>query len=211
MCGQRVVCELNVDVGRTFSEKLLEMVDFVLRLSQVGLRQLDLLAVATGPGSFTGLRVGITTMKALAMRLGRPLVGVTSLEALAEIVPDSGMIAAFMDARRRQVFAALYEKVCPNAPPHLRRAGEVADPARWIASLYERQVKFVGDGTLLYRDLIEQAGHIVVTSEFFLARVVARVALRRRQNGDIVPLDSVDAYYIRPSDAETKRTVPSFG
>jgi tRNA A37 threonylcarbamoyladenosine modification protein TsaB len=110
-----------------------------------------------------------------------------------------------MDARRRQVFAALYEKNSPHAAPVLLREGEATAPDQWIASLGQKQVKFVGDGTLLYRDLIEQAGHIVTNSDFFLARATAAAALRRLCAGQILPADLLDAYYIRPSDAELNR------
>jgi len=204
--GDRVICEMNVDAGLTFSEKLLEMIDFVLYVPGISLQALNALAVTTGPGSFTGLRVGISTMKALALRTGCPLVGVTTLDALAESVAEAGRVAPFMDARRRQIFAALYEKKSPLAAPVLLREGEAAPPDQWIASLGQEQVKFVGDGTLVYRDLIEQAGHIVTNSDFFLARATAAAALRRLCAGQILPADLLDAHYIRPSDAELNRT-----
>src|SRR5262245_2408089 len=81
---ESVVAELNLDVGLSFSENLLEMIDFLMRISNCTLQELSALAVTTGPGSFTGLRVGIATMKALAFRLQKGLFGVTALEALAE-------------------------------------------------------------------------------------------------------------------------------
>lgn len=203
--GDGALCELNVDAGLTFSQKLLEMIDFVLCVAGVKLEQLDSLAVTTGPGSFTGLRVGISTMKALALRTGRPLVGVTTLDALAESAAESGVIAVFMDARRHQVFAALYEKASPQATPVLVREGEAVAPEEWIASLEQKQVKFVGDGILVYRELIEQAGHTMVPSDLFLARSTAKAALRRLCAGQIPPADLLDAHYIRPSDAELNR------
>lgn len=204
LCEQRVVCELNVDVGLTFSEKLLEMIDFLLGLSQTRLQQLELLAVTTGPGSFTGLRVGIATMKALALRLQKPLIGVPTLEALAASVNDSGVIAPFMDARRGQVFAALYRKT-PDGLLELLREAEALSPARWIDSLSERCVKFAGDGAAAYRSLIESAGHAVVPSDSFVARSAALLALRRLTRGDNPPSELVDAFYVRPSDAELVR------
>ncbi|HEV8131249.1 MAG TPA: tRNA (adenosine(37)-N6)-threonylcarbamoyltransferase complex dimerization subunit type 1 TsaB, partial [Acidobacteriota bacterium] len=209
--AKQVVCELNVDVGLTFSEKLLEMIDFVLRLSGVELEHLDALAVTTGPGSFTGLRVGISTMKALAMRLRCPLIGVTALDCLAESAATSGWIATFMDARRHQVFAALYEKMAPGAPPRLVREGQVGAPDEWIRSLDQKQVKFLGDGTLPYRDLIASKGHTILESDLFLARVAIVVALRRLSAGNLPPADLLDAYYIRPSDAEIHRPARKSG
>ena len=202
LADARVLCELNIDAGLTFSEKLLEMIDFLFRVSGVTLDEVDLLAVSTGPGSFTGLRVGIATMKALALRLERPLIGVTTLEALVAGVSDTGVVAAFMDARRNQVFAALFEKSSADALPVVIREGEASAPFEWIASLTHRAVRFVGDGTLPYRSLIEAAGHSVARSDFFVAREVAAIARHRLVQGAVPPLHLLDAYYIRPADAE---------
>jgi tRNA threonylcarbamoyladenosine biosynthesis protein TsaB len=194
---------LNVNLGLTFSQKLLEMIDTVLQLAETNLEQLDALVVVTGPGSFTGLRVGIASMKALALRLQRPLVGVTSLDALAESALTRGTVAAFMDARRGQVFAALYTRDSALAPPVMIREAEVEAPGRWIASLSREDVKFVGDGTQIYRDLIEQAGHRVIPSDCFIARSAVCSALRKLKSGDLPAADLIDAYYVRPPDAET--------
>lgn len=202
---REVACELNVSVGLTFSENLLEMIDFLLRLSGIQLAEIDALAVTTGPGSFTGLRVGIATMKALALRLQRPLIGVTTLEALAAGAPECGLIASFIDARRNQVFAALYEKATPSAMPVLLGQETVLDPARWIRSLPNAGVKFVGDGTQVYRDLIEGAGHRVLASDYFVARAAGFVALERHGGANNPPAGLVDAFYIRPPDAEVSR------
>jgi tRNA threonylcarbamoyladenosine biosynthesis protein TsaB len=199
--GEALVAEINIDIGLSFSENLLNMIDFLLRIALVGLPDLDALAVTTGPGSFTGLRVGVATLKGLAYRLGRPLYGITALEALAEHADAAGPVAPFMDARRQQVYAALYEKEGPGHPPRLVREGEVTAPADWIASLGSRTVRFIGDGTISYRELIDRAGHSILKSDFFLARATARSALRLLQSGVASDIDAVDACYLRASDA----------
>ena len=198
---ESVVAELNLDVGLSFSENLLEMIDFIMRISHCSLQELSALAVTTGPGSFTGLRVGIATMKALAFRLQKGLFGVTALEALAEAAGMAGTVAPFMDARRGQVYAALFSKQELKSTPILLREGEVASPGDWIASVQQRGVLFAGDGVRLYRGLIEAAGHVVSSDPLFLARAAARLALRRMMEGVSSDPGAVDAYYIRPSDA----------
>ena len=193
---------MNVNLGLTFSQKLLEMMDTVLRLAETRLEQLDALVVVVGPGSFTGLRVGIATMKALALKLACPLVGVTTLDALAESARISGTLAAFMDARRQQVFAGLYSRESPEAAPVMIRDAEAEEPGKWIASLSHQDVKFVGDGAEAYRGLIEQAGHTVLASDCFVARSAVFNALRKLEGGAVPAADLIDAFYIRPPDAE---------
>ena len=104
-----VLAEINDVSGQTHSRHLMAMVDRVLSMSVGGLDRVDGFAVTRGPGSFTGLRIGISTLKGLAEATGKPLVGVSSLEALAwQVFPAERLIVPMLDARRKEVYAARY-------------------------------------------------------------------------------------------------------
>ena len=103
-----LLAELTLNVKKTHSEKLMPLVDKLLQESGVEREQLQSIAVAAGPGSFTGIRIGVATARALAQGLAIPAVGVPTLEALAEGVTAPGaLICPLLDARRNQVYTAL--------------------------------------------------------------------------------------------------------
>jgi len=153
-----VVAQVIEETRNNHSARLMPAVEQVF--SEAGLlpKEMDLIAVAQGPGSYTGVRIGVTVAKTLAWTLGKPLVGVSSLEVLARNVP-SGTVVPLVDARRQTVFAGVYHQ------------GEVlvADGHYELLELLEQipdgEVCFVGD-TLAYRDLIlERFGSRAVFSE----------------------------------------------
>jgi len=116
----QVLAVATGDPARTHAERLPAALVRVLQGQQLGLLDVDVFAVAAGPGSFTGLRIGIATIQGLAFAVGRPVVGVSTLDALAEVAreADSGgapLVAAWMDAQRNEVFAALYRTRQPGA------------------------------------------------------------------------------------------------
>jgi len=108
----RLLAEVTLSGALTYSRRLLPALDFLLRQLGLDLSGIEALAVSVGPGSFTGLRIGLATAKALALVLKRPLVGVETLAALAAQVPESPLpVCAVLDARRGELYAALYRMV----------------------------------------------------------------------------------------------------
>ena len=152
----QLVREDRGDTGRGQAERLPGDLATLLESESVSLGDVDLLAVATGPGSFTGLRVGIATMQGLAMAIGVPLIGVSALDALAYLAApgrkDGGdvRVAAWIDAWRGDVFAATYEHGREVAP------AIVAKPDEILTGL-KQPVLFIGDGALAYRNAIQHA------------------------------------------------------
>lgn len=112
------------------------------------LSEVDVFAVATGPGSFTGLRIGIATMQGLAFAAGKPLVGVSGFDALARIAGVQPRVATWVDAWRGEVFAALYENGLDLLEPVLSR------PQPLLESLRGRPTLFIGDGARMHADTI---------------------------------------------------------
>jgi tRNA threonylcarbamoyladenosine biosynthesis protein TsaB len=205
------------DASRTHAERLPRELFAPLRDRGLTAADVDLFAVACGPGSFTGLRIGIATMQGLAMVEKRPLVGISALDALAhlaaaELEPGT-VVGAWMDAHRREVFSSLY-RVTSSAAFSLERLVEldpasVGDPAatlaRWSAAL--RPDVMVGDGAELYREMIEQAGGagIAVSPHSPLAGAIGRLGAARAGRGERPSAADIRPLYIRRPDAEIAR------
>jgi tRNA threonylcarbamoyl adenosine modification protein YeaZ len=169
--------------------------------------------VASGPGSFTGLRIGIAAIQGLAFVTGRRIVAVSTLEALAQAGSDrlepGSLVAAWMDARRRDVFSALY-RVTPAAaftrgrlvqmdPPMVAHPDAILE--RW-ASLGAPDV-FVGDGATMFASLLPKGSDVRPMPH--LAAVIGRMAVDRGRAGESVPPGGVQPPYVRRPDAEIAR------
>jgi tRNA threonylcarbamoyladenosine biosynthesis protein TsaB len=194
-----------------YSSWLLPAVRRTLSSERVELSELDAYAVCAGPGSFTGLRVGLTTVKAWAEIYSRPIIALSRLEALAtgEGLTRESFTATFLDARRNQVFAALYkhmsdsvglvgdEAVMPLPEFVARVALEAAgQPVRWITS----------DTGLLNGlpewKLLAAKGHVLQKVEPPFAALLSQLAYRKFLRGETTDALSLDANYVRRSDAE---------
>jgi tRNA threonylcarbamoyladenosine biosynthesis protein TsaB len=110
MNAERLLAEVTSEKKQTHSKHLMGMIDTAVRVAGVSLAEMDAFAVNIGPGSFTGIRIGVSTAQGLAMALSRPVVGVSSLEALARQAGMSNyLICPVLDARKNEVYAALYQ------------------------------------------------------------------------------------------------------
>ena len=213
----RVVVERSGDPTRTHAERLPRELLALVDAAGLSLPDIDLFAVAAGPGSFTGLRIGIATIQGLALVERRRVVAVSALEALAAIggtaAPEGALVAAWMDAHRREVFSALY-RVTDQAAFDPRRLVEVEPPTsdspeetagRWTTA-GRRPALFVGDGAVLYADVIRGAGlaaHLVEAPP--LSGAIGRLALARAASGEAVDPAAVRPLYVRRPDAEIAR------
>lgn len=152
----RLVCEVYSESGVTHSKALLPMVDFVLSHSDTPVDRVDVFAVTTGPGSFTGVRIGVAMVKGLAQVAGKPCAGVSSLEALAyNFSPQNCIVCCAMDARCGQVYAALFH--CENGAVK-RLTPDMALMAEELWSHIKHTnssipVVFAGDGAQICYDL----------------------------------------------------------
>jgi tRNA threonylcarbamoyladenosine biosynthesis protein TsaB len=208
------------DVGRPHAERLPGELLSVLAAQHLALADVDLLAVAAGPGSFTGLRIGIAAMQGLAFAAGKPLVGVSALEALARTAAAArpaghADIGVWMDAQRGEVFAALYRPSEPGTggDPGLsvEDAGFVAEPAR-VASRWRDSARpglvMIGDGALTYRSLLAAEGTLlsdVVDPVPPVAPAIGRLALAQFRAGGTFHPHAIVPVYIRRPDAELAR------
>jgi tRNA threonylcarbamoyladenosine biosynthesis protein TsaB len=211
------------------SASLLKDINDVLTEAKLTLADVELFACASGPGSFTGLRIGIATLKGLAASLERPCLGVPTLHAVAHAAGPSPATVALLPAGRGEVFAQLL-----SVSPH-GVVAELDTPAHLspqkLLERYEAQVdlKWAGAGAHLQRDLL--AAHAQAANIYFaeavehdaaidgrrgvwllaplesnLAQHVAALALEHFQTGDLQSPQSLSAIYVRPSDAELNQT-----
>jgi len=216
----RIVEERRGDGSRSHAERLPMAIVALARAHGVALGDVDLYAVASGPGSFTGLRIGIATMQGLAFVHGRRIFAVSVLDALAHAasagVPPGTLIAAWMDAYRRDVFAALY-RVSAAAPLSAARLEAIDGPRvdtpaailpQWMEQLPAPRVTFVGDGAELFRHDIEQA---MPGAEILPTPLVAGTIglLAAAQAHEAVHAAAVRPLYVRRPDAEIARDARS--
>jgi tRNA threonylcarbamoyl adenosine modification protein YeaZ/ribosomal-protein-alanine acetyltransferase len=186
------------DPARAYGERLPADIIRLLARCGLALREIDLFAVAAGPGSFTGLRIGIATMQGLAMANGRPMAGVSTLDALQRAAaPSSAFVGAFMDAQRGEVFSALYRDGRLVDGP----AAETPDVtlARWRALATPGPLAFVGDGALAYADAIAAAFPAAsrLPEAPALAPAIGLLAWEAAARGEAVSPEAIRPVYVR--------------
>lgn len=203
----RVLSLLAGDASRTHAERLPAEIEAALTAAGVARDAIDLLAVATGPGGFTGLRIGLAAVQGLAMTLQRPVAGISTLDALAE--QAAGTTAAFivpwMDAQRGDVFAAIADGRTGAAieEPIVDNPGAVL--ARFHARLDGQAVLFIGDAVTRDAVLLADGAHWTTRMPDALAPQIARLARRSAAEGKAGPPHALEPLYIRRPDAEVER------
>ncbi|HXV59286.1 MAG TPA: tRNA (adenosine(37)-N6)-threonylcarbamoyltransferase complex dimerization subunit type 1 TsaB [Vicinamibacteria bacterium] len=189
------------------AERLLATVDDLLERSPGGIAGIDGFAVVVGPGSFTGLRIGISTVEGLAYALKRPVVGVSSLDATAfRHRFQAGLIVSVIEAYRGDVYARCYVSNGFELVPGMEPVCE--EPSRFVERLDEPPAVVAGTGLGRCASCFhDRFGDVVrlADASFFLAEEVARLGTERLARGESAPLGGLEALYVRPSEAERNR------
>jgi tRNA threonylcarbamoyladenosine biosynthesis protein TsaB len=201
--GREVVGEVRLASSIQYSERLFRSIEFLFRHLPIQLSEIDLFVAARGPGSFTGLRVGLAAMEGFVAAHGKRGAGVTTLEALAWKTGIRGLLLApTIDARRGDIYGALYRRTEANSGTDTlveERPPVVLKPAEWLDSLPRMPVVFCGDGANRYRSLIEEEPAWSIQSmDLYLAAAIAELA-DTPNGGPLAPL------YVRRTDAEIAR------
>ena len=202
-----LVAELTLNKNETHSKHLMEMIHTILKISGFGLSAVDGFAVTKGPGSFTGLRIGISTIKGLAAASEKPIVGVSSLKALAAQVhfsPD--LICPLIDARKGEVFFSRYRFI--NGHLEKKTTEQVTRPEEALDHLKESCL-FVGNGAVLYKNKILEilgrfASFAPINHNTIRASTVAYLSIAKFKSKKTDEIEKFSPYYIRRSDAELK-------
>jgi len=191
------------DGDRTHGERLPGDLIRLLESTGVGLAQIDLYAVAAGPGSFTGLRIGIAAMQGLALTNGKKMVGVSALDALHRTVAASTpLVGVWMDAQRGEVFSALYRAGTAIDGPAVEEPRDCL--ARWRRLAESEPITLAGDGALAYVDVIREhmPGATMMAAVPALAPAIARMALEVSSRGRAIQPAEIRPIYVRRPDAE---------
>lgn len=203
--GEEIVGALAGDSGVSHSNTLLNDIDKLLRETHVELSDIDLFAVATGPGSFTGLRIGIATVKGLAATLDRPCAGVPTLHVIALSAGESDRSVALLPAGRGEVFAQLLSVTKDGLVTELDEATHIS-PQRLLAKYDSLEtVLWCGEGAIANKALLDKhAGWRIAPPAPNLGIHVASLAFRKFRENQLQQPDELQAIYVRPSDAELK-------
>jgi len=213
MCGSVALTAQNLTIAeyslynrQTHSKRLLGQIDTIIQESAVGWDEISAIALTLGPGSFTGLRIALSTVKGLAFALNKRLIGVNSLTALAsQVYGYTGHICPIMDARKREVYCAIYQRDIDGLPKEVM-APTVISPDILMEHISTKTL-FLGDGVAVYGERIgdrlgEQALFAPALTHFSRAAAVGLLAQKAYQNGDFLDPAAAAPIYIRPSDAE---------
>lgn len=199
----QILGEVRIASSIQYSERLFRSIEFLFQYLPFSLDDIDLFVSARGPGSFTGLRVGLAAMEAFVSVQNKQSAGITTLEALAWKTGICNVpIVPMIDARRGDIYGAVYRRQEINTGGDTlveERPPVVLKPAQWLSSLPQVPLVFCGDGAARYSALIEgQPGWRIHTMDLYLASAIAELALTPN-SGPLAP------FYVRKPDAEIAR------
>jgi tRNA threonylcarbamoyladenosine biosynthesis protein TsaB len=205
---ESIISEYLLNIPVTHSERLLRTIELILKEARCAIGDLDGWALSLGPGSFTGLRIGVSTVKGLALASQKPVAGVSTLDVLAyQISSTPYLICPILDARKGEVYTAFYRYGEGN---DLKRqsAYQAIKPEDLIEKIQERTI-FIGDGVRTYGDYIRNSLSSLAIFPPTQLNVphgsgVAKLGLELLRKGKYLDLATFTPLYIRPSEAEMK-------
>lgn len=211
--GEELIAEYTVNYKKTHSQTLLPMLDEVSKMIELDLSTVDAIAVAAGPGSFTGLRIGSATAKGLGLALNKPLIHIPTLEGLAyNLCGSSDVVCPIMDARRGQVYTGIYrfedDKLIVLEDQMAISIEELGEKLK----KYDNKIVFLGDGVPVFKERLTDA--IMKDREIAFAPAnvnrqraasVGALAIRYYEAGKIETAAEHQPDYLRVSQAERER------
>lgn len=211
----KIYAEYTINNKKTHSQTLLPMLDEIVQVLEIDLKEIDAIAVAGGPGSFTGLRIGSSTVKGLGMVLDKPIINVPTVDALAfNLFGTKYMICPLMDARRNQVYTGLYEFINDEFVVIKNQVAVGIDEIAAEINNMDRGVIFLGDGIDVQKETLKE---IIKVPMFFApphllrqrAGAVGALGLIYFEKGLVESADEHEPEYLRLSQAERERAEKS--
>lgn len=210
---ERMIAEYTINYKKTHSQTLLPMLDEAAKMIELDMESIDAIAVAAGPGSFTGLRIGSATAKGLGLALNKPLIAVPTLEGLAyNLCGTEKIVCPIMDARRGQVYTGIYEF---RENELIVLEGQMAVAIETLGSKllkYDREIVFLGDGVPVFRECLKEkflAGKNISFAPCNMNRQraasVAALGIRYYREGKLEGAAEHRPEYLRVSQAERER------
>ncbi|MFQ5900157.1 MAG: tRNA (adenosine(37)-N6)-threonylcarbamoyltransferase complex dimerization subunit type 1 TsaB [Thermodesulfobacteriota bacterium] len=202
-----LIAEQTLNVKKTHSETILPSIKGILEESGLDFVDIDFFAVTIGPGSFTGLRVGLSTVKGLGWTLNKPVIGVSTLLALTCNARDSSLrVCPVMNARKNEVYTALFRV---DGAKIVREMNDTVIKPELLIERLKGEVLFIGDGIKVYRKYLERYSKGITRFAHqalwnIRAYEVCRLALEAFRQGEGKRAEEMSIHYIRPSEAELK-------
>lgn len=195
-----VIDENNLDNGRTHSENLMPLIDELLKRNNMTIKDIELLVCAVGPGSFTGIRIGVATIKPIAEILGVQVASVNSLEGLARNVENAETIVSMIDARNNQVYCGIFDK------EYNQKEELMADDINVVIENLKKykNITFVGNGAILHKELLnaqlEECNFLQDNNQS--AGNFGKIGYKKFLKNDLCTADTLVPIYLRKSQAE---------
>ncbi len=196
----KLIDENNLDDGKTHSENLMPLIEALLKRNKVKIDEINLIACSVGPGSFTGIRIGVSSIKPIAEVLNIKLASVTSLEILSENIESAETIASLIDARNNQVYCGIFDK------NHELKENYIADDINAVIDVLKKykNIICVGNGAILHKELLKQK---IENIEFIenneqSAKNVGKIGYRKFLADNLCTADTIVPIYLRKSQAE---------
>lgn len=208
MENSRLLAEYSLNHKKTHSQKLMPMIREILQSLELTPQDMDVFAASSGPGSFTGLRIGITTIKSIAYAAGKPVVSVPTLDGLAYNIPmTEGLVCPIMDARNNQVYTALYKW---DDNRHIKITEYMGVPVSQLVDIVKgknQKTIFLGDAVEIHHDYLQtelkdKCGFAPGNQLLAKASSVAQAALLLAVEGKLENCFDMVPFYLRKSQAE---------
>ncbi len=209
---EEIIAEYTLNIKETHASRLMPMIAHILKNAHLTIHEMDAVAVSLGPGSFTGLRIGLATAQGLCLALRKPLTGIPTLNAFAHNISctSSHLICPLLDARKGEVYAALYRYQTPLTGQGLQKlTDDLVLPLNELLSKIDDPTIFLGEALRGCRGLIERRlGEKAFFAPPYLnlprAANVARLGLRKLKAGERADLPKIEPLYVRRVEAEVQ-------
>ncbi|MBJ6369335.1 tRNA (adenosine(37)-N6)-threonylcarbamoyltransferase complex dimerization subunit type 1 TsaB [Snuella sedimenti] len=193
--GETLVLKEDYDTSYSHAERLHVYIDTVLKEAEVPLTAIEAVAISKGPGSYTGLRIGVSAAKGLCFALGKPLISIATLEALAHQVKcDEGVIVPMLDARRMEVYSAVFDA---NHNQIRATEAQVLDESAFSSYLEKGKVYFIGNGVEKTKTLISHPNAVFVENKLPSANEMGLLAFNKYKISDTEDVAYFEPYYLK--------------
>ena len=203
----KILAEINLNDKKQHSIILMRLIDSILKEYEIDINDIDAFIISRGPGSFTGLRIGMATLKGLAFASKKPLISVSTLDALAyNSISFQGIICPIMDALRDNIYTCLYKNENNNLTPLIKEQCLNINELVTILKEQTLPIIFVGDGVAKHKEFLKEN----IPNSFFApnhsnfpkASSVGELGIKKINDGVIENIDSINPIYLRKSQAE---------
>lgn len=204
-----IIDENNLESGKTHSENLIPVLDEIIKRNNVDLKDIDLFACSVGPGSFTGIRIGISTIKSMAEVLNKPIASITSLETLARNIENDEkinnienreVVVSIIDAKNNQVYSGIFDKKFNKIEDY------IANDINYVIEKIKKynNAIIVGNGAIVHKKLLQEQldNPIFLENNKQLAKNVGKMAYKKYIENELYNADTLFPIYLKKSQAE---------